>query len=335
MRKVRWGVLSTSRFALQKIVPAMRSCQWAEIVAIASRDEQKAEEVAAQLGIPRAYGSYEALLQDPEIEVIYNPLPNHLHVPYSIEALAAGKHVLCEKPLGVDATDAQRLLDATQRYPGRKIMEAFMYRLHPQWQRARAIVEEGLLGEVRTIQSFFSYFNDDPGNVRNQEGMGGGGLLDIGCYCVSLSRFLFHSEPRRVLALIENDPDFGVDRLASAILDFGDRTSTFTCATQLTPYQRVIVYGTAGRLEIEVPFNAVPELPARLLLVTRDGEKEILLPSCNQYTIQGDLFSLAVLEDRAVPTPLEDALANMRTLDALFESARGAGWVSLFPSTST
>lgn len=329
MRKVKWGVLSTSRFALEKIIPAMRDCQWAEIVAIASRDGEKAREVAARLGIPRAYGSYESLLADPEIEVIYNPLPNHLHVPLSIEALEAGKHVLCEKPIGLDAADAGRLLEAARRHPDRKVMEAFMYRLHPQWQRALAIVQEGRLGELRTIHSFFSYYNDDPGNVRNQEGIGGGGLLDIGCYCVSLSRFLFGAEPRRVLGLVENDPRFGVDRLASAILDFGDRTSTFTCATQLTPFQRVIVYGTIGRLEIEVPFNAVPERPARMLLVAGGREEEILLPICNQYTIQGDLFSRAVLENRPVPTPLEDALANMQALDAIFQSARREGWVSL------
>lgn len=329
MKKVRWGVLSTSRFALEKIIPAMRDCQWAEIVAIASRDGAKAQEVAARLGIPRAYGSYDALLGDPEIEVIYNPLPNHLHVPLSIEALAAGKHVLCEKPVGLDAADAERLLVAARRHPDRKVMEAFMYRLHPQWQRALAIVQEGRLGELRTIHSFFSYYNDDPGNVRNQEGIGGGGLLDIGCYCVSLSRFLFGAEPRRVLGLVENDPHFGVDRLASAILDFGDRTSTFTCATQLTPFQRVIVYGTTGRLEIEVPFNAVPERPARLLLVTGGKEEEILLPVCNQYTIQGDLFSLAVLKNQPVPTPLEDGIANLRVIDALFESSRRDGWISL------
>ncbi len=332
MKKVRWGVLSTSRFALEKIIPAMRDCQWAEIVAIASRDGAKAQEVAARLGIPRAYGSYEALLADPEIEVIYNPLPNHLHVPLSIEALAAGKHVLCEKPVGLDAADAERLLVAARRHPDRKVMEAFMYRLHPQWQRALAIVREGQLGELRTIHSFFSYYNEDPANVRNQEGIGGGGLLDIGCYCVSLSRFLFGAEPRRVLGLVENDPRFGVDRLASAILDFGDRTSTFTCATQLTPFQRVIVYGTTGRLEIEVPFNAVPERPARLLLVTGGTEEEILLPVCNQYTIQGDLFSLAVLKNQPVPTPLEDGIANLRVIDALFESARRDGWISLPPS---
>jgi len=332
MRKVRWGVLSTSRFALEKIIPAMRDCQWAEIVAIASRDDAKAREVATRLGIPRAYGGYESLLADPEIEVIYNPLPNHLHVPLSIEALEAGKHVLCEKPVGLDAADAARLLEAARRHPDRKVMEAFMYRLHPQWQRAQAIVQEGRLGKLRTIHSFFSYYNDDPGNVRNQEGIGGGGLLDIGCYCVSLSRFLFGAEPRRVLGLVENDPSFGVDRLASAILDFGDRTSTFTCATQLTPFQRVIVYGTTGRLEIEVPFNAVPERPARMLLVTGGKEEEILLPVCNQYTIQGDLFSLAVLENRPVPTPLEDGIANLRVIDALFESARRDGWISLRPS---
>lgn len=329
MKRLRWGVLSTSRFAQQKIVPAMKDCQHAEVVAIASRDREKATEVAARLGIPRVHDSYEAMLADPEIDVIYNPLPNHLHVPLSIAALEAGKHVLCEKPVGLDAADAARLLEAARRHPHLKVMEAFMYRLHPQWQRARQLVAEGRIGQPLTINSFFSYFNTDPGNVRNMDGIGGGGLLDIGCYCISLSRFIFDDEPRRVLGLIENDPDFKVDRRASAILDFGQRTATFTCSTQLAPYQRVQILGDRGRLEIEVPFNQMPDRPSRLFIDLAGEVEEIVLPPANQYTIQGDLFSLAVINDTPVPTPLEDGLQNMRVIDAVFASARSGGWVEV------
>ncbi len=329
MKRLRWGVLSTSRFAQQKIVPAMKDCEYAEVAAIASRDREKATEVATRLGIPRVHDSYEAMLADPEIDVIYNPLPNHLHVPLSIAALEAGKHVLCEKPVGLDAADAARLLEAARRHPHLKVMEAFMYRLHPQWQRARQLVAEGRIGQPLTINSFFSYFNTDPGNVRNMDGIGGGGLLDIGCYCISLSRFIFDGEPRRVLGLIENDPDFKVDRRASAILDFGPRTATFTCSTQLAPYQRVQILGDRGRLEIEVPFNQMPDRPSRLFIDLAGEVEEIVLPPANQYTIQGDLFSLAVINDTPVPTPLEDGLQNMRVIDAVFASARSGGWVEV------
>lgn len=329
MKRLRWGVLSTSRFAQQKIVPAMKGCHYAEVTAIASRDRVKAEEVAQRLGIAKVHDSYEALLADPEIDVIYNPLPNHLHVPLSIQALEAGKHVLCEKPIGLDAADARRLLEAAERYPRLKVMEAFMYRFHPQWQKARQLVREGRIGRVATIQSFFSYFNDDPANVRNQEGIGGGGLLDIGCYSISLSRFIFEAEPERVVGIVENDPQFGVDRLTSAILDFGGRTSTFTCATQLTLFQRVLILGEKGRIEIEVPFNPLPDHPARILVENGGKIEEIGFEICNQYTIQGDLFSLAVINDHPVPTPLTDAVANMRVIDAVFASGRTGGWTSL------
>jgi len=329
MNKLRWGILSTSRFAQQKIVPAMKSCHYAEVTAIASRDRQKGEEVAARLGIAKVHDTYEGLLADPEIDVIYNPLPNHLHVPLTIAALEAGKHVLCEKPIGLDTADAERLLEAARRYPHLKVMEAFMYRFHPQWQKARQLVREGRIGKVSTIQSVFSYFNDDPANVRNKEGIGGGGLLDIGCYSISLSRFIFEAEPRRVIGIIEDDPQFRVDRLTSGILDFGDRTSTFTCSTQLTPYQRVQIFGTSGRIEIEVPFNPMPDQPARIIVESDGKIEETVFDLCNQYTIQGDLFSLAVINNSPVPTPLEDAVANMRVIDAIFESGRSGGWVTI------
>ena len=329
MNKIKWGVLSTSKFALTKIIPAMRNCVHGEITAVASRELAKAQAFAAQAGIAKAYGSYEELLADPDIEVIYNPMPNHLHVAWSIKALAAGKHVLCEKPVGLSAAEAQQLLDAAKQHPQLKIMEAFMYRHHPQWQKAKQLVSEGKLGDVKTIQSFFSYFNDDAGNIRNRADAGGGGLMDIGCYTISLSRFIFGREPQRVCSLVDFDPNFQTDRLASALLDFGGTTATFTVSTQLTPYQRVNIFGTEGRVEIEIPFNAPPDQPCKMWYQSAAGIEEITFDICDQYTIQGDLFSLAVSHDTAVPTPLEDAVGNMKVIEAVFQSARSGAWAAI------
>jgi predicted dehydrogenase len=328
MRKVRWGVLSTAKIGTQKVLPAMQQGQYCEIAAIASRDLAKAQADAARLGIPKAYGSYEELLADPEIEAVYNPMPNHLHVPWSIKAIEAGKHVLCEKPIGLSAAEAQELLDAARQHPQIKVMEAFMYRHHPQWLRAKQIVDAGGIGELRTVHSFFSYFNDDPSNIRNMADIGGGGLMDIGCYNISVSRYIFGAEPQRVLGIVEYDPSFHTDRLASGILDFGRGTATFTCSTQLTSYQRVNIYGTTGRVEIEIPFNAPADRPCRMWH-QRGGEiEEIVLETADQYTLQGDLFSQAVLNDTPVPTPLEDAIGNMRVIDAVVESGKRAAWVA-------
>jgi predicted dehydrogenase len=327
--KVRWGVLSTAKIGTQKVIPAMQAGQYCAVTAIASRDPEKARQTASQLGIPKAYSSYEELLTDPEVDAVYNPLPNHLHVPWSIKALEAGKHVLCEKPIALTAAEAQDLLDAAHEHPQLKVMEAFMYRHHPQWQRTQQLVAQGEIGDLRTIQSFFSYYNVDPNNIRNLAGMGGGGLMDIGCYCISLSRFIFDGEPHRVSGIVEYDPGFQVDRLVSAVLDFGRGTATFTCATQLSPYQRVNIFGTAGRVEIEIPFNAPTDRPCRMWHQHGSETDEILLDVCNQYTIQGDLFSQAVLNDTDVPTPLEDAVANMKVIEAIVRSAESGTWVEV------
>jgi len=329
MTKLRWGVVGTSNFARNKILPALKNCKRAEVTAIASRDISKAQSVAAQFGIEKAYGDYEALLADKDIDVIYNPLPNHLHVPWSLQALSAGKHVLCEKPIGLTAGEAQKLLDASQRYPGLKVMEAFMYRFHPQWQHTKKLVDEGGIGELRLIHSFFSYFNKDARNIRNQKAAGGGGLLDIGCYNISLSRFIFSDEPRRVFATTQYDSEFNVDWLTSGILTFEGGTATFTCSTQLAWYQRVTIVGTTGRVEIEIPFNAPPDKPCRLWH-QRDGEvQEVQFQPCDQYAIQADQFSLAIFNDTPVPTPLSDAVNNMKAIDAVVESGRKNSWISL------
>jgi predicted dehydrogenase len=322
MKKIRWGVLSTAKIGIEKVIPAMQLGEYCEVTGIASRKLETAQTASRQLGIPRAYGSYEKLLADPDIEAVYIPLPNPLHVPWSMRALEAGKHVLCEKPIGLSVAEAEELLVAAKKQPKLKVMEAFMYLQHPQWQRARQMVVEGAIGELRTIQSFFSYYNTDPGNIRNMADMGGGALLDIGCYCISLSRFLFGAEPERVFGIIEYYPQFRTDRLTSGIMDFKQGTSTFTCGTQLVPYQRVNIVGTEGRVEIEIPFNAPPDKPCRIWHQKGSEIEEIVLDVCDQYTIQGDLFSQAVLNDTEVPMPLEDAVANMRVIEALVRSTK-------------
>jgi predicted dehydrogenase len=324
-------VLSTAKIGREKVVPATQCSETGTVTAIASRDLARAQAVAQKLGIEKAYGSYEELLADPDVDAIYNPLPNHLHVPLSIAGIAAGKHVLCEKPIGLSVVEAEQLVAAAAAAPKLKVMEAFMYRFHPQWQAARRFVREGRIGRVRTIHTSFSYFNDDPANIRNQlEIGGGGGLMDIGCYPISLSRFIFDEEPTRVLGHIELDPVMQVDRLTSGMLEFGEGTSTFTVGTQLATYQRVNIFGTSGRVEIEIPFNAPPDRPCRLWLETlSEGHteiEEIAFPISDQYTLQADAFGRAVLEDRPVPTPLTDAVANMRVIERIAASAAAACW---------
>ena len=321
MSKVRWGVLSTAKIAVEKVIPAMQQGAYCHVDAIASRDAERALAVAMELDIAKAYGSYESLLSDAEIDAIYNPLPNHLHVEWTIKALEAGKHVLFEKPIGLSSEEGEQLLAAAEKHSHLKVMEAFMYRHHPQWRLAKSLVDDGRIGQLRTIQSFFSYYNTDPTNIRNQAEIGGGAMMDIGCYSVSLSRFIFGGEPQRVFGLVEYDPEFKTDRLVSAMLDFGRGTSTFTCSTQLVPYQRVNIFGTEGRIEIEIPFNAPPDRPCRLWHQRGDDVEEIVLEICDQYTIQGDLFSQAILNDTPVPTPPADAVANMRVMEEIIRQS--------------
>ena len=329
--RVRWGVLGAARIAVRKVIPAMQHGAHCEVVGLASRELGKAKEAARELGIPKTYGSYEELLADPEIDAVYNPLPNHLHVPWSIRAMEAGKHVLCEKPIALNVAEVETLLAARDR-TGRKIQEAFMVRTHPQWLGVRDIVRSGRIGELRSIVSWFAYFNDDPANVRNVVEWGGGALFDIGCYPITISRFLFGEEPRRVSGLIDRDPRFGIDRVTSGMLDFPSGQAVFTVGMQLVHGQRVQILGTRGRIEVEIPFNAPNDRPCRVFVddgrdVFGNGVEMLTFPTCDQYTIQGDLFSQAILDDTPPPIPLEDALANMRVIEAVFRSSESGGWV--------
>lgn len=334
---LRWGVLGLANIATRHVIPAMKKSQRSEVVAVASRDPEKARRFAASQGIPKAHGSYEELLDDPEIDAVYIPLPNHLHVPWSAMAAAAGKHVLCEKPIALNAAEVRELIAARDRY-NVLIQEAFMVRTHPQWLGVRALLREGRIGELRAIQSSFAYFLDDPGNVRNMVDLGGGGLYDIGCYPVTTSRFLFEEEPRRALALVERDPTMRVDRLVSAILDFPRGQSLFVCGTQLVPYQRTQILGTRGRIEIEIPFNAPSDRPCRIFVddgrdVFGGGVETIGYNTVNQYVLEVDAFASAILDRAAPPIPLEDSLANMHVLDALFRSADSGRWEDVAAGT--
>ncbi len=328
--KVQWGVLGVAQIAVRKVIPGMQRVEWSEISAIASRDLHKAQAAARQFGIAKAYGSYEELLRDPAIEAVYNPLPNQLHVPWTLKAAEAGKHVLCEKPLGLSAGEASALLAARDRN-GVKIGEAFMVRTHPQWLRVRELIDAGQIGALRSIVGFFSYFNRDPANIRNVAAWGGGGLMDIGCYPITTSRFVFRQEHARVIGLMERDPEMKVDRLTSAILDFPSGQSIFTCSTQLVPYQRMQFFGTQGRIDVEIPFNAPSDRPARIFIDNgRDlfggGVKTEEFAACDQYAIQGDVFSRAIREGGEVPVSVEDAIKNMSVIDAIFRSAESGNW---------
>lgn len=327
---VRWGILGAANIALQRVVPAMQHSPHTPVIAIASRDLAKARLAADRLGIPRAYGSYQELIDDPDIEAIYNPLPNHLHVPWTIRAAEAGKHVLCEKPLALSAKEASRLLEVRAR-TGVQIAEAFMVRAHPQWAAVRELVAEGRLGELRLIVGHFSYFRRDPDDIRSRLEWGGGAIMDIGCYPITLSRWLFDEEPTAVIAAVDRDPDLHVDRLASGLLCFPSGQASFNCATQLVPSQRMELFGTEGRIELDIPFSPPSEHACRILV--DDGTQlggaaaeAITLPAVDQYRLQAERFSEAVRGVGAVSVTLEDAIANMSVIDALFRSVTSGRW---------
>ncbi len=317
---LRWGVLSTSKFFLTKVLPALANCRTARLEAIGSPQVEK----AGALGIPKVFDAYAGVLADPAIDAVYIPLPNHLHVEWAVAAARAGKHVLCEKPIALTVAEAEHLA-AVQLETGVQIGEAFMVATHPQWLQVREWVRQGKIGQLRAIQGFFSYTNVDPNNIRNKVEAGGGALMDIGCYPIFTSRFVSDREPARVLGLVERDPVFGTDRLTSAVLDFGGLQATFTCSTQLFPYQKMHFYGTEGHIEVEIPFNAPPDKPSRIFLNGVASE----LPVVDQYTLEFDAFSEAVLAGQPVAVPVAQAVGNMRVIEGIFRSAGEGGWVTL------
>jgi predicted dehydrogenase len=326
MKPVKWGIISTANIGVEKVIPGMMKSRDIEIAAIASRSQASAEAAAKKLGIKKTYGSYEALLADPDIEAVYNPLPNHLHVPLTLQAARAGKHVLCEKPIAINAKEASELQQIPKNV---HVAEAFMVRHNPQWIEVRERASKGEIGKLRAIQVLFSYFNTDPRNIRNMADIGGGALYDIGCYPITVARFVFDAEPERVIALVERDPDFKTDRTTSGIADFGKgQHLTFTVSTQSAPYQRVNVLGTKGRLEVEIPFNAPPDRPNRYFVQSMDMMKveTVTLPVADQYQLQGEAFSRVVRGLEPLVYGVDDAVQNMRIIDAFFRSEKSGKW---------
>jgi predicted dehydrogenase len=324
--KVRWGILSTADIGMKKVTPAIQMAENCDVVAIASRDKGRAIAAATELGIPSAYGSYEQLLAADDVDAVYIPLPNDLHTEWTMKAAAAGKHVLCEKPLALDAVEAEEMVRACER-AGVKFGEAFMYRHHPTWVEAVRLVRSGAIGDLQGVQSWFSYYNDDPENIRNRPENGGGAIMDIGCYNINMSRMLFAAEPVRIEAAVRRDPTMGIDTLSSAVLEFpGGGQATFTCSIRAEDYQRVHIVGTTGRIEIEIPFNIPPDLATKIL-VTSGGEppvapdtETLVFPAEDQYTIQARLFAQSILDDSPVPVPTSDAIANMKVIDAILST---------------
>ena len=328
MTEIRWGVLSTANIALTKFIPALQKSAHNRVLAICSRTEQSARTAADDLKIERAYGSYEALLADPDIDAIYNPLPNHLHVDWTIKALEAGKHVLCEKPLGMDTADTERLLAACAKYPELKVMEAFMYRFHPQWYSVKPLVDKDI-GKLRQVHSHFAYNNRDAGNIRNHKDMGGGALLDIGCYCISVSRWMFNAEPRRVMAQITPFDGQEVDCLASGILEIAEGSASFTVSTKIEWMQYMEAFGEAGSVFVPLPFSPLIDQPTQIIHKRNNEQNTIDIAGADHYLEMAEAFALSIVNNTPVPTPLSDALANMRVIDALFQSAAEARWIKL------
>jgi len=333
MTPVKCGVLGAAKIALTKVIPAIQKSEFGKVAAIASRDKNKSRATADSLGIPRAYGSYEELLDDDEIEAVYIPLPNHMHVTWSIRAAERGKHVLCEKPIALSADEARKLL-AVRDKTGVQIGEAFMVRTHPQWLKVKELIDSGRIGELRLVSGHFSYFNRDPSNIRSKREWGGGAMMDIGCYPIFISRWLFDAEPVEVMSLIERDPDMGIDRLVSAMLRFDAGQCAFSVGTQIVHYQRMQIFGTSGRIEVEIPFNAPPDRETRIFVddgrdVIGSGIETITFPPVDQYVLQADRFSEAVRGVGKVPVPLESAIGNMAVIDALFLNTFGPAQTSI------
>lgn len=329
-KKVKWGILGAANIAVKKVIPAMQKGVFCEISAIASRDLEKAKLAAEHLNIPKTYGSYEDLLSDSEIESVYIPLPNHLHLEWTKKAAEAGKHVLCEKPITLNANEVRELIEVRNQ-TGVKIQEAFMVRHHPQWLKIRELILSEKIGKIQSITGFFSYNIPDPKNVRNRADWGGGCLLDIGSYCINLSRFILETEPKRVSGLIERDEETGIDKLTSAILDFPNAQATFTVAARLVSFQRMQFFGDKGRLEVQIPFNIPPDSPTQIFIddgsdLYRRNLETIEFAAVDQYTVQGDEFSKSILNETEQIIPLEDSFKNMAVIDAVFHSAESGNW---------
>ena len=320
-KKIKFGILSTANIAMTQVIPAMLKTKYCQVMGIASRSSKKAENAAKQFQLPKYYCSYQSLLDDMEIDAVYIPLPNHLHVEWAIKALRAGKHVLVEKPIALSSSEANRLKDESKKHPKLKIMEAFMYKHHPQWIKTKKMIDNGDIGILKVIQSSFSFFDNKPESIVNNKALGGGSLMDIGCYPISVARFLFDAEPIKILANIDYHPQFKVDSIASGILEFKEGYSTFFSSIHLAYNQQVKIFGTTGIIEFDVPFNPSNTVPSKIFYTKNEQKPETIeFEICDQYTLQADAFASAIMKDKDVSTSLEDAVNNMVVIERMLEA---------------
>jgi predicted dehydrogenase len=312
---MRWGILGAAKIARTALLPAIQTARGAELVAIGTSDPAKAAPFQAVVPGLRVMG-YDALLADPAVDAIYIPLPNHLHVDWTIRALQAGKHVLCEKPIALAASDIDRLI-AARDASGRLAAEAFMVAHHPQWARVRALLAEGAIGTLGHVEGVFTYFNTDPANIRNKPGMGGGGLLDIGVYPTVTTRLATGQEPTRIRADIRRDN--GIDHFARVWADFPGFTMSFHCGMRLQRRQDMVFHGTSGWLRLTAPFNPGPMGEARIEVHRADGSFVTeRFPDLDQYRLMVEAFGVSARTGAGFACPLEFSRGNQAMIDAIF-----------------
>jgi len=328
MKKISLGVLGVSNHFIKRVVLPAQQLANIDLKAIASRSELKAREYAKAFEIPHSYGDYQSLLDSSDIDAVYIPLPNHMHAEWIKKAADANKHILCEKPLSMSADEAKMVVEYCQT-KGVYLMEAFMYKYHPQWQTVQNIIRTNNIGKISYINTSFSYNNPSPKNIRNIKEYGGGGLRDIGCYAISVSRYLIGKEPCQVVSQINAHPEFGTDELSSAILDFGNCKATFTVGTSSSAFQKVDIIGTAGHITVHLPFNTYEDVPAKVTVVTAIGQREISFPSANQYGLMIQAFADDILDQKQVSLVEDDAILNQKVIDAVQRSAESGRWETI------
>jgi len=328
MEKLRIGILGTSNHYLKRIVLPLRDTKHCASYVIGSRNIEKAGVMAKAFDIPMWYGSYDEVLENSDVDLVFIPLPNHKHKEWVNKALDAGKPVLCEKPLGMDAQEAIQMVEKAQE-ADLPLMEGFMYRFHPMWQHTRDIVSTNQIGHIQYIHTSFSYNNTSPTNIRNIPEYGGGALMDIGCYAISVPRFILGQEPKRIISLIQEHPKFGTDMHTSAVLDFGGPRATFSVSTGSQPFQRVDIVGTSGSIIVHIPFNTFVDVPSRITVTDGIGTRDVEFPASNAYGLMFDAFAAAVKENKPIPLSGQDAINNMKVVDAVRESAKKGKWVSV------
>jgi len=323
----RWGILSTAKIAREQLLPAMQDAENGVVTAIASRDKSRAQALAGRFGVPHAFGSYEELLASDTVDGVYIPLPTSQHIEWSLKAAEAGKHVLCEKPIALNAGEIGPLIEARNKHKV-LICEAFMVFYHPQWHKVHQLIADGSIGRLRHVQGAFSYFNVDPANMRNQVDLGGGGLPDIGVYPTVSTRLATKSEPRRIQATVERDPKFGTDRYASVKADFGDFEMSFYCSTQMALRQFMVFHGEKGFIEVHAPFNAGDYGHAAITLhnAAHDQAQTFRFPGVRQYRLEVEAFARAAQGESEPVFTLENSVLNQKVIDAIYRAGESGGW---------